>query len=68
MGYAILGCLFAILFLGCSSDQASIQIIQSPTSAPSRFTQEQELEAIKEDSLKLEDIPLVPQEQIIQIQ
>lgn len=67
MGYTILGAFFAILFFGCSSNQ-QVETIQSPTSAPSNFTQKLEQEAIEEDPVKLEDIPATPQEQTIQIQ
>lgn len=68
MGYTILSFLFALLLLGCSSTQPVVETIQSPTSAPSEFTQELEQEAVQEDPVKLEDIPTTPQEQTIQIQ
>lgn len=68
MGYTILGLLFALLLFGCSSTQTVVETIQSPTSAPSGFTQELEEEAVQEDPVKLEDIPKTPQEQTIQIQ
>lgn len=68
MGYTILSFSFALLLLGCSSTQPVVETIQSPTSAPSEFTQELEQEAVQEDPVKLEDIPTTPQEQTIQIQ
>lgn len=67
MGYAILVFLSLFLLIGCGSN-TPVEMIQSPTSAPSNFTQELEEEATKEDPIKLEDIPTTPQEQTIDLQ
>lgn len=67
MGYAVIAIFLISFFVGCGS-KSSVEVIQSPTSAPSAFTQELEEEATQEDSIRLEDIPTTPQEQIIKIQ
>ena len=55
------------LLIGCASTPV-VEVIQSPTTAPSNFTQELENQATQEDPIKLEDIPTTPQEQTIQLQ
>ena len=67
MGYTILSFLFAFLLIGCASTPV-VEVIQSPTTAPSNFTQELENQATQENPIKLEDIPTTPQEQTIQLQ
>ena len=67
MGYTILSFLFAFLLIGCASAPV-VEVIQSPPTATSTFTQELENQATQEDPIKLEDIPTTPQEQTIQLQ